>query len=162
MFDSSSRIAVAIATILVSLSFTGAPAPAEPPPWAPAHGYRAKKGQSAARQLPPGLQEGQCRYRMFDKSAVGALTGRQGNGRLAWSDEVCFTQTFEHAPDRETITWGNTRRGAEYQVTPTKTVKTRSGEYCREYQATASVGGKITKTYGTACRQPDGSWKLIN
>lgn len=201
MFKSSSRLAVAAFTLLVALSFASAPAPADPPPWAPAHGYRAKKAKKhryresrTAHQLPPGLQRGQCRHRMFDESAVGtligaavgahvgshigkgderlaatalgvllgAVIGQQVAGAIARSDEVCFTQTFEHAPDRETITWHNTRQGAEYQVTPIRTVTTRSGEYCREYQAKASVGGRITDTYGTACRQPDGSWKLIN
>lgn len=209
MFDSTSylsgrpratRLAVATVTVLVSLSFTSAPAPADPPPWAPAHGYRAKKGKHKgqesrpAHRLPPGLQRGNCRARMFDDAAVGTLIGAatggyigshmgKGDGKLAAtalgvvlgavigqqvgnniarSDEICFNQTFEHAPDRKTITWNNTRQGAEYQVTPTKTVRTRSGAYCREYQAKASVRAKIVDTYGTACRQPDGSWKLIN
>lgn len=90
------------------------------------------------------------------------MRGHKAGRGIARTDEICFNQAFEHAPDRETITWDNTRQGAEYQVTPTKSVRTRSGEYCREYQAKAVVGGKISNTYGTACRQPDGSWKLIN
>ncbi len=32
--------------------------------------------------------------------------------------------------------------------------------YCREYQRKVTVGGKIVDSYGTACMQPDGSWKL--
>ncbi len=198
----SCRATIVALAAVAALSFTSAPAPADPPPWAPAHGYRAKKGKHryqesrVTQQLPPGLQRGHCRPRMFDDAAVGtligaaigaeigshmshghgderlaatalgillgAVIGQQVGGRIARADEVCFTQTFEHAPDNETITWNNMRQGAEYQVTPTRTVKTRSGEYCREYQAKASVGGRITDTYGTACRQPDGSWKLIN
>lgn len=34
--------------------------------------------------------------------------------------------------------------------------------YCREYQSSANIAGKTQKTYGTACRQPDGSWRIIN
>lgn len=34
--------------------------------------------------------------------------------------------------------------------------------YCREYQSTANIAGKTQKTYGAACRQPDGSWRIIN
>lgn len=34
--------------------------------------------------------------------------------------------------------------------------------YCREYENTAKIDGKIVKTYGTACRQADGTWKLVN
>ena len=36
------------------------------------------------------------------------------------------------------------------------------GRYCREYTATAVVGGKTQNTYGTACRQPDGAWQLVS
>ena len=32
---------------------------------------------------------------------------------------------------------------------------------CREYITTATVNGEQQQTYGRACRQPDGSWKLI-
>lgn len=34
------------------------------------------------------------------------------------------------------------------------------GRYCREYQTTGTVGGKVEPLYGTACLQPDGSWQL--
>ena len=33
---------------------------------------------------------------------------------------------------------------------------------CREYQSTAMVNGAVVPTYGTACQQPDGTWRLIN
>ena len=33
--------------------------------------------------------------------------------------------------------------------------------YCREFTQTISIGGKIQQGYGTSCRQPDGSWKII-
>lgn len=32
--------------------------------------------------------------------------------------------------------------------------------YCREYQRKVTVGGRVVDSYGTACMQPDGSWKL--
>ena len=33
------------------------------------------------------------------------------------------------------------------------------GEQCREFQRTVTIGGKTETAYGTACRQPNGSWK---
>ena len=33
-------------------------------------------------------------------------------------------------------------------------------EYCREYTQTVLIGGMRHKSYGTACMQPDGSWKM--
>jgi len=36
------------------------------------------------------------------------------------------------------------------------------GQYCREYYTEAEVQGQMQQVYGTACMQPDGSWKIIN
>jgi surface antigen len=37
-----------------------------------------------------------------------------------------------------------------------------SGKYCREFQQTVTIGGKTEQAYGTACRQPDGSWQIVS
>jgi hypothetical protein len=38
----------------------------------------------------------------------------------------------------------------------------RNGQTCREYQSTAVVGGVSRPIYGTACLQPDGTWRIVN
>ncbi|HLI10371.1 MAG TPA: hypothetical protein VKY65_02120 [Alphaproteobacteria bacterium] len=37
-----------------------------------------------------------------------------------------------------------------------------SAQTCREYQTTTTVGGVPRRSYGTACLQPDGSWRIVN
>jgi hypothetical protein len=32
---------------------------------------------------------------------------------------------------------------------------------CREYQGSVTVGGQTQPSYGTACLQPDGSWRIV-
>jgi hypothetical protein len=32
---------------------------------------------------------------------------------------------------------------------------------CREYQTTTIIGGVPQQTYGTACLQPDGTWRIV-
>lgn len=163
-----------------------------PPPWAAAHGYRKKgrAGYDFPAGLLGGrcranLLDGPTVGGLVG-AAAGGLAGSQfgkGQGKLAATalgtlvgfvigqevgrsfervDETCFSRTFEHVPDRETIVWQDPRHSAQYQVTPVRTAEASDGMYCREYQAKATVGGKISETYGTACRQPDGSWKLMN
>jgi surface antigen len=44
-------------------------------------------------------------------------------------------------------------------VTPVRTYQA-GGTYCREFQSNVTIDGKPDKAYGTACRQPDGSWKV--
>jgi surface antigen len=44
-------------------------------------------------------------------------------------------------------------------MVPTNTYDSATGP-CREYTIDAVIGGKREKVYGTACRQPDGSWSV--
>ncbi len=49
------------------------------------------------------------------------------------------------------------------QATPSSDVyQAQNGQYCREYQSQANIGGRMTYGYGTACLQPDGSWRVAN
>ncbi|MDE2029510.1 MAG: glycine zipper 2TM domain-containing protein [Alphaproteobacteria bacterium] len=36
-----------------------------------------------------------------------------------------------------------------------------SGAYCREFSQEASIGGREREVYGTACLQPDGTWRVV-
>ena|SRR5438067_1708435 len=46
--------------------------------------------------------------------------------------------------------------------TPRRAWTDASGRQCREYQTTRDVQGRPTKVYGTACRDPDGQWRIVN
>ena len=35
------------------------------------------------------------------------------------------------------------------------------GSYCREYSQQTHIGNEIHESYGTACLQPDGSWRVV-
>src|SRR3546814_6058970 len=62
--------------------------------------------------------------------------------------------------DGEIVTWTSDRQ--HYQVKPEGSFQTADGRYCREYRASSTVGSDTVQTYGTACRQPDGSWQIVN
>lgn len=55
-----------------------------------------------------------------------------------------------------------------YQPTPivaepvTNSYYARNGQLCREYQTSGWVGGSMQEAYGTACLQPDGSWRVVD
>jgi surface antigen len=53
--------------------------------------------------------------------------------------------------------WYNPETGHSGRV-----IITEQEGYCREYQQTIVIGGQEQQAYGTACRQPDGSWKIQN
>jgi surface antigen len=49
------------------------------------------------------------------------------------------------------------------QAVPSSDIyQTQAGQYCREYQSSVRVGGQMQRGYGTACQQPDGSWRVVN
>lgn len=49
------------------------------------------------------------------------------------------------------------------QAVPSSDVyQAQSGQYCREYQSQANIAGRMQYGYGTACLQPDGSWRVVN
>ncbi len=95
-------------------------------------------------------------------TVLGVLVGGSIGRSMDDLDQNCVGQVLEHAPDGEAITWDAPRGDTSHQVTPTSTYQDQAGRYCREYQANSVIGGRQQQTYGTACRQPDGSWQLIN
>lgn len=149
-------------------------------------GYR---GAAQTAYVPPfDLDMGSCNRELLGSllgAAAGGLAGSQigdGQGQLAAvaggtllgyliggnigraMDEVdqnCVGQVLEHAGDGQQIVWNNPQTGAQYEVVPTRTVQGSDGRYCREYTATAVVSGSNQQTYGQACRQPDGSWQIV-
>jgi len=64
------------------------------------------------------------------------------------------------APIGERIIWRDGR--ASGYVTATREGTSTSGRYCREFLQEITVAGRNEQAYGTACRQPDGSWEVIS
>lgn len=93
---------------------------------------------------------------------LGAYVGSEMGRYMDDNDTRKAESALEYNRDHQASTWHNPNTGAEVSATPTRTFQSASGENCREYQTTVTVNGKKEKAYGTACRQPNGSWKVIN
>ena len=98
--------------------------------------------------------------------AAGAWLGSEIGASLDRADRLYANRTaqqsLEKSPTGVTSTWRNPDSGHSGTVTPTRTYKSPDGRYCREFQQTVTVGGKTEEAYGTACRQPDGSWQIVS
>ena len=96
---------------------------------------------------------------------LGAWAGSEVGRQLDERDRLLASQAIQEAhtaPIGQTITWNNAQTGHAGTVTPTREgTNDQTGAYCREYQQTVTVGGKTQDAYGTACRQPDGTWKVV-
>lgn len=99
-------------------------------------------------------------------AVIGALVGSEIGRSLDDNDrrnmEATTQASLEHTQSGSTSTWTNPDSGNSGTVTPSRTYQTDSGQYCREYQQTVTVGGKTEEAFGTACRQPDGSWRIVS
>jgi len=93
---------------------------------------------------------------------LGAIVGGSIGRSMDQLDQSCVGQILEHAPNRKPVEWKNPDNGAVYQVIPTETYQDPQGRYCREYRTSATIAGAVQQAYGTACRQPDGSWQIVS
>ena len=96
---------------------------------------------------------------------LGGLIGHEIGRSLDEADRLRAQQAMSQAqtaPIGETIEWNNPKSGNSGTYTPVRDGTSSSGRYCREFQQTVTIGGKTEQAYGTACRQPDGSWEIVN
>lgn len=96
----------------------------------------------------------------------GALLGREFAKSLTAEDQVAMVEAEKSAhaaPVGETVRWSNPESGNSGTVTPVREGRSsQTGATCREYQTTVNVDGRSEQGFGTACQQPDGSWKVVN
>ena len=102
-------------------------------------------------------------------TAIGTLLGAYlGNSIGRQLDENDRRQMQEAetrayaSPLNEPIVWNNPNSGNSGSVTPIRDGRTAAGQYCREFQSEVVVGGERQNAHGTACREPDGSWRIVN
>lgn len=192
------RIILLVAALGLTLPFAApAPVKADPPSWAPAHGYRAKQHKGHKRNYSRQGNElfvSDGGFLRCNRDVVGAIIGGgtgavlgstigKGSGRdaamiggailgmlsgysigqsLDQGDLACTGYALQRAPDGQAVRWQNPDSQHSYNVVPTNSWRNADGRYCREYSATARIAGEQRKTYGTACRQADGSWQIVS
>ncbi len=98
-------------------------------------------------------------------TVVGTLFGASVGGAVGRSmddqDRLKVAHSLETARTGTPSQWRNPDTGNQYTVVPTRTYES-AGAPCREYSVNGTVGGRKEKIYGTACRQPDGSWRTAS
>lgn len=96
---------------------------------------------------------------------LGAMVGSEIGRSIDRTDLQYARQAQRQAysaPIGETIRWENPETRHTGTITPTRQGTSGSGDYCREFQQTVTIGGQQEQGYGIACRQPDGSWRIVN
>ena len=85
-------------------------------------------------------------------SSIGQRFDEQDQGRIAYSMER-----------KQRSSWTNSMTGHRHTVMPSPTpAPSSSNQQCREFTVDTEIGNRTESVYGTACRQHDGSWKIID
>jgi len=92
---------------------------------------------------------------------LGGLAGNLLDERDKRMANDAAQRAFETAPAGKAVAWTNPDSGHAGTVTPVRTFESNGG-YCREFQQTVTIGGNPESSFGTACRQPDGSWRIVS
>ena len=182
----------ALLALLSALALSIEPVYATPPPWAPAHGYRHKHGEPqpepAYQESPRVIEKGRCNRETVGAilggtagAAIGSQVGEGGARAVATiaggiigfiigreigrsmdeSDRYCMGYTLDYAADGAAVDWYNPAYDTRYTVTPLSTFQ-NAGQRCRKYSTVAAIDGRSERVEGTACRQSDGTWKVVN
>jgi surface antigen len=97
---------------------------------------------------------------------LGAMVGSEVGKSLDRADRLYRNQTRQRALETNRTgvksNWVNPDSGNSGTITPQPAIENASGGYCREFQETVTIGGEQETAYGTACRQPDGTWKITS
>jgi surface antigen len=94
-------------------------------------------------------------------AAIGGILGGAIGQTLDEADRerAFYAQEDAFSSGRRTAWRGD--RGAYGYVEPGPAFDSGYG-YCREYSHTIYIGGRPQQGYGTACREPDGSWRIVS
>ena len=96
---------------------------------------------------------------------AGAWAGSEVGKSLDKADKLYAQRTaqdsLEYNKTSQSSTWRNPDSGHSGTFKPTSTYQTAAGANCREFETTIYVDGRDETAVGRACRQPDGTWKII-
>lgn len=96
---------------------------------------------------------------------AGSMIGQSIGASLDRADLAYYSRTQQTALETglpgEVLPWKNPESGNSGTIVAGDYYKTSEGQYCREFNQEVMIGGQKEQAYGRACRQPDGSWKIV-
>ncbi len=101
--------------------------------------------------------------------AIGALGGAWLGSEIGKSmdqvDRAAAERTaqasLERNPSGQTSSWSNPDSGHSGTFTPVNVYQSDDGQNCREYETSVIIDGQREVAHGRACRQYDGTWKIV-
>lgn len=70
-------------------------------------------------------------------------------------------QAIENQPQGGSVAWNNPDSGNSGNTQIRRVYEADGGQACKDFTQTVNVGGEVQTQTGTACRQADGTWKVL-
>lgn len=96
---------------------------------------------------------------------IGTLIGSEIGRSMDDIDRLRANEAIQaayRAEVGETIRWNNAQSGNSGTVTVLRDGVAASGRYCRDYQQTITIDGRRAVGTGIACRESDGTWRIVS
>jgi surface antigen len=97
---------------------------------------------------------------------LGAYLGSETGKSLDRADRIYAERAaqrgLESNPSRTPSTWSNPDTRHSGSVTPLNTYQSADGLHCRDYTQVITIDGRSETAHGTACRENDGTWRVVN
>ncbi|PHS78817.1 MAG: hypothetical protein COB59_04985 [Rhodospirillaceae bacterium] len=98
-------------------------------------------------------------------ATLGTMWGEDIAHGMSSADKIFAERTtkdtLEYGKPGENTTWSNPETGNSGNVVANESFKNKDGENCRNFETTAHIEGEDRTTSGTACKMPNGEWKVM-
>ncbi len=101
---------------------------------------------------------------------IGAIAGGYLGGKVAeWMTNkdkqqmsTTTTKALEQGKAGQTYSWTNPESGNKGNVTPAQSFRNQDGSTCRDFSSkVSSAQGQNANGAGMACKQADGTWRIV-
>ncbi|MEZ5851471.1 MAG: RT0821/Lpp0805 family surface protein [Hyphomicrobiaceae bacterium] len=97
-------------------------------------------------------------------AVLGGIVGSEIGRSMDKQDRILAQQAelaaFERGRSGEPVPWRNPDNGRYGEVVPGASYR-RGPQDCRDYTHTIFIDGRSQVMRGTACREPDGTWRAV-
>lgn len=97
---------------------------------------------------------------------LGVFLGSEAGKSLDRADRVYAERAAQQSLESNTSgtpsTWSNPDTRHSGSVTPLNTYQSADGLHCRDYRQVITVDGRPEIARGTACREKNGTWRIVN
>jgi len=95
----------------------------------------------------------------------GSMIGKEISRTLSQADirraDKSAQKAMETGNTGKTVTWNNPDTGNSGTYKPISDRKQEGHKVCRDFESAVVIDGEKNVATGRACRQPDGSWKIV-